>query len=101
MRWLASDQAQRAAYNGTYHLAAAGEATWCGFARAIVERAGRAGILGRVPEVAAIRSADFPTRAQRPAYSVLDTTKLRERFGLILPPWQEGLDATIGELVEN
>ncbi|HEY8012107.1 MAG TPA: dTDP-4-dehydrorhamnose reductase [Rudaea sp.] len=101
MRWMAGDSAQRAGYNGIYHLAAAGETTWCGFARAIVERAGQAGILERVPEVAAIRSADFPTKAQRPAYSVLDTTKLRERFGLIMPPWQEGLDATIGELAER
>ncbi|MGH8123115.1 MAG: dTDP-4-dehydrorhamnose reductase, partial [Rudaea sp.] len=38
VRWMAADSAQRAAYNGTYHLAAAGETTWCGFARAIVER---------------------------------------------------------------
>ncbi len=101
IHWMVGDTAQRAAYNGTYHLAAAGETTWCGFARAIVERAARAGILERVAEVAAIRSADFPTKAQRPAYSVLDTTKLRERFGLTLPSWQEGLDATIGELADK
>ncbi|MGH8121190.1 MAG: sugar nucleotide-binding protein, partial [Rudaea sp.] len=66
----------------------------------IVERAGRASILERVPEVAAIRSVDFPTRARRPAYSVLDTTKLRQRFDLLLPDWTQGLDATIGELAE-
>lgn len=97
-RWI--DATQRASCNGIYHLAAAGETNWCEFARAIVERAGRAGLLAQVPEVAAIRSEDFPTKARRPAYSVLDTTKLRERFGVFLQEWTLGLDATIGELVE-
>jgi dTDP-4-dehydrorhamnose reductase len=99
-RWIAVDPMQRGGYNGVYHLAAAGETTWCGFARAIVERAAQAGIIARAPEVVAIRSADFPTKARRPAYSVLDTAKLRERFDLFLPDWLQGLDATIGELAE-
>ncbi len=102
MRWRASaDAPERARYNGIYHLAAAGETTWCGFARAIVERAARAGLLERVPEVAAIRTADFPTKARRPAYSVLDTSKLRERFDLRLPDWQAGLDNTLAEMAEK
>ncbi|MBS0583803.1 MAG: dTDP-4-dehydrorhamnose reductase [Proteobacteria bacterium] len=99
-RWLAGDAARRAGYNGIHHLAAGGETTWCGFARAIVARAAAAGLIPRAVEVAAIRTADFPTKARRPAYSVLDTAKLRERFGVVAPDWTLGLDAVIGELAE-
>ena len=100
-RWLQSGAAQRKTLAGTYHLAAAGTTTWCGFAKAIMQRAVAAGLLARAPEVAAIRTADFPTKAKRPGYSVLDTTRLREQFALNLPAWEAGLDAVIGELVEN
>ena len=99
-RLLAARPHERAAYLGTYHLAAAGETTWCGFARAIVVRAAAAGLIPREVEVAAIRTADFLTKARRPAYSVLDTAKLCERFGLWMPDWTSGLDAVIGELAE-
>jgi dTDP-4-dehydrorhamnose reductase len=105
-QWLADDAEQRARYNGDYwhsgiyNLVAGGETTWCGFARAIVARAAVAGLIPRAIEVAAIRTEDFPTKARRPAYSVLDTSKLRETFGVTLPDWQSGLDAVIGELAE-
>jgi dTDP-4-dehydrorhamnose reductase len=96
--WLDGNDATQRALKGTYNLVATGETTWCGFARAIMQRAATAGLLARAPEVAAISSAEFPTPAQRPAYSVLDTTRLRETFGIALPTWQHGLDAVIAEL---
>ena len=99
-QWRDGDAARRGGYNGIHHLAASGETTWCGFARAIVTRAAAAGLIAREVEVAAIRTADFPTKARRPAYSVLDTSKLRERFELEMPEWTQGLDAVIGELAE-
>jgi len=99
-QWLDGDAARREGYNGICHLAAGGETTWCGFARAIVARAAAAGLIAREVEVAAIRTTDFPTKARRPAYSELDTSKLRERFGLTMPEWTHGLDAVIGELAE-
>ena len=83
------------------HLAAGGETTWCRFARAIVARAAVAGLIPREIEVAAISTAEFPTKAQRPAYSVLDTSKLRGQFGVTSPEWTRGLDAVIGELAEQ
>lgn len=86
------------ASDGTYHLVASGQTSWCGFARAIFERAQRAGIIARVPLVHAIGSADYPTRAKRPAYSVLDTAKLGATFGIDLPDWRLALDEVIGEL---
>ena len=97
-RWSAFDAARRAATVGTYHLCAAGQTTWYEFARAIFQRSLAAGILVRAPEALPIATADYPTKARRPAYSVLDTGKFRATFGFYLPDWQQGLDAVIGEL---
>ena len=58
-----------------------------------------AGLLARAPRVDAITTAEFPTPAQRPAWSVLDTTRIRETFGVELPSWEVGLDGVIAELV--
>jgi len=86
---------------GTYHATALGDTTWCGFAREIVRRAHHAGLIERAPDVQAIASADFPTPAKRPAYSVLDCSRLMARFGLALPDWRDGLQQVVSELVEN
>ena len=83
---------------GTYHLTAAGECSWYDFASALLQRAAAAGIIERVPQVVPIATSDYPTRARRPAYSVLDTARIRSAFGLNLPSWQSGLDDVIGEL---
>jgi dTDP-4-dehydrorhamnose reductase len=93
-RW--SDDAEPAR-DGVYHLVASGRTSWCGFARAVFERAQQSGLLTRVPIVHAISTADYPTRAVRPAFSVLDTTNLRGTFGVGLPDWQTELDRVIEE----
>lgn len=84
--------------DGTHHLVASGQTSWCGFARALFERARRAGLIARAPAVHAIGTADYPTRAMRPAFSVLDTTRLRATFGVELLDWQTGLDGVMREL---
>ena len=56
------------------------------------------GLLERAPTVEAISTSDYPTPAQRPAYSCLDTSALRERFGISLPDWREGVTQTLAEL---
>lgn len=83
---------------GTYHLTASGHTSWHGFAEALLQAAQRAGLIARMPEVLAIATADYPTRAQRPAWSVLDCTRVQDVFALHLPTWQTALDAVIGEL---
>jgi dTDP-4-dehydrorhamnose reductase len=83
---------------GTYHLTAAGECSWYEFANALLQRAAAAGIIERVPQVVPVATSGYPTRARRPAYSVLDTALFRSAFGLNLPSWQSGLDDVIGEL---
>src|SRR6185437_7100888 len=76
------------ARDGVYHLVASGQTSWCGFARAIFERAQAAGLIEQAPIVQAIRTDEYPTKAKRPAWSVLDATKLRETFDITLPAWR-------------
>lgn len=77
------------ALTGTYHLAAGGSANWHAFASRIVELMPEAE--RRCREVTAITTAEYPTPARRPAYSVLDCSKLRKTFGLLLPAWEDAL----------
>jgi dTDP-4-dehydrorhamnose reductase len=78
-----------AAHTGTYHLAASGQTSWHGFARAIVGLMG--GAERKVKIIEEITTAEYPTPACRPAYSVLNCEKLRRTFGLQLPHWEESL----------
>jgi dTDP-4-dehydrorhamnose reductase len=73
-------------YSGTYHLTCGGAVSWHGFAREIMALAGKTQV--RVQEIG---TADYPTPAARPAYSVLDNSKFATTFGLRLPPWEAAL----------
>ncbi len=83
------------AESGVVHLVADGETTWHGFAEAIFDEAMAAGLISRRPVVTAITTADYPTRASRPAYSVLDTGRLQQQFGIQLPAWRQALQKTL------
>jgi dTDP-4-dehydrorhamnose reductase len=100
-RWSALGVAQKRHVLGTYHLCAGGECTWYDFAREIFADAEASGLLERAPRVAPIATSDYPTRAQRPRYSVLDTSKIRTAFGVDLPDWKKGLRDVIEELARN
>lgn len=100
-RWHGLATAERAVSQGTYHLTTASHASWHAFAEAIMRGAAARGLIARAPVVEAITSADYPTRARRPAWSVLDTAKLALVFGLHLPAWEQGLDAVLDELAQN
>ena len=84
--------------SGTWHLTATGETSWHGFAQAIFDGAVARGLIARAPTVEAITTADYPTPAQRPAYSRLDVTTLEHDFGIALPTWQAGLDGVLDTL---
>lgn len=77
--------------NGLYHLAAAGETSWHGYAEAIFTEARSAGLLEQLPKVHRITSADYPLPAPRPANSRLDCSHFSSDFGLALPDWRTGL----------
>lgn len=78
---------------GTYHLAAAGQTSWHAYAQFVIgEAIGMGKPLKATPErVLPIPAAAYPTPAKRPQNSRLDTTRLRQAFGLHLPNWQQGV----------
>lgn len=80
--------------SGVRHLVASGETTWHGFAQAIFEQARSRGLIARSPRVLPITTADYPTRAQRPAYSVLDASLLNGELGTSPPDWRSALSVT-------
>ncbi|HRP27672.1 MAG TPA: dTDP-4-dehydrorhamnose reductase [Burkholderiaceae bacterium] len=86
---------------GTYHAAAAGETSWCGYARHVIGFARDIGQpLRASPEtVRAVPTSTYPTPARRPGNSRLDTSKLRAAFGLTLPAWQVGVDRMLTEVL--
>ena len=78
---------------GTYHFVAGGQTTWHGFAAEIFAEAAALGM--KTPKLEAITTAAYPLPAVRPSYSVLDTTKIRETFGIAPHPWQTGVAETV------
>jgi dTDP-4-dehydrorhamnose reductase len=87
--------------SGTYHLAAAGETSWHGYARHVITAARAAGRPLRVADEAieAIPTRDYPLPAQRPLNSRLETRKLRDTFDLTLPDWRRGVDRLVAEII--
>ncbi len=83
-------------YHGIFHAAGSGATTWFGLAVATFEEAARHG--ARVPQVAPIATADWPTPAKRPANSRLDCTRLTQVFGVTMPPWRESLSRTVDQI---
>ncbi len=84
--------------SGTWHLTASGQTSWHGFAEAIFAEAVEVGVLAKAPAVQPISSAEYPTPAKRPAWSVLDNRKLQQDFQIELPAWQAGLHQVMSEI---
>jgi len=76
---------------GLYHLTSNGSTTWFGFAQRIFSQAQRIGLIETKPELIPISTKDFPTAAERPKYSVLNTQKFEGTFNVKLPHWQTAL----------
>ena len=83
---------------GIYHFTNEGETTWHSFASAIYESGRTRGLVRHACRIKPIRTDQYPTRAVRPAYSVLSKDKIRETFGLVIPEWQDGLYRYLDEL---
>ena len=83
---------------GLYHYCDRDVVSWHGFAAAILGIAADLGLLERFPELEAITSEDFPQKARRPAYSVLDAGRAAETFGIEQPGLVDSLQACLGEL---
>lgn len=78
-------------HSGVWHLTATGATSWHGFAVEIFRQASANGLIDRAPRVTPIATSEYPTPARRPRYSCLDTTRLKEDFGIDLPDWKEAL----------
>ncbi len=79
--------------SGVYHLTAAGETSWCGFAKAILQRDGNHADTVVVP----ISSREYPTPAARPSNSRMSAAKISTVFGLHMPAWDEALGLCLGD----
>jgi dTDP-4-dehydrorhamnose reductase len=80
------------------HWSDAGAASWFDFALAIGELGQAAGLLPQAAEVVPITTAQYPTPAQRPGYSLLDCTATRTALGLQPLPWRVALAQVLAEL---
>jgi len=85
------------ALRGVFHMAGNGETSWAGLAEAIFAASAPRG--GPAARVKPITTAEYPTRAARPANSRLDCTKLAREHSVRLPAWQGSLDTVIGRLL--
>jgi dTDP-4-dehydrorhamnose reductase len=86
---------------GIYHLAAAGEVSWYGYARHVVDFAKSCGEDLMVTEINPIGTSEYPTPARRPLNSRLSTQKLRNNFSLHLPKWQCGVTRMLREVLNK
>lgn len=86
---------------GLVHVAASGSTSWHGFATAIAEGLRSRGVTLKVERVIPIRSADYPTKAQRPINSRLDLSKLAQVLGRSTPDWSAGLTTVLDDLVAS
>ena len=68
---------------GIYHYVDQPAMSWHEFAELVFSMAKAQGLIEKSPSVAAIPSSEYPTKAKRPAYSVLDTERIQQEFGVI------------------
>jgi dTDP-4-dehydrorhamnose reductase len=87
-----------AAAAGLLNVAASGATTWHGFAVAIIEGLKARGVALAVESVVPIATADYPTKARRPANSRFDLTRLKEMFHITTPDWGSALAVELDQL---
>jgi len=87
---------------GTYHVAPAGATSWHAYACRVVDAAAARGrtLRTRRERIEPVPTRDYPSAATRPLNSRLDTTRLQRSFGLKLPPWEQGVDRILAELLD-
>lgn len=82
-------------HKGIYHMTCAGQTSWYGFARAILDHLGRQA--DSVPQLRAIASRDYPAEATRPAHSILNNARLAQAFGIVMSDWKVALKGALAE----
>lgn len=82
--------------NGIYHYSNEGVCSWYDFTKMIAEYSGQTDC-----DIQPCHSDEFPSLVKRPAYSVLDKTKIKETFGVKVPYWTDSLKLCINNLRKN
>ena len=82
--------------NGLFHFSNMGQTSWYGFADAIRRVAGIENC-----KLVPVTTAEYPTAARRPAYSVMDLTKISDRFRVEIPTWEEALQRCIQNVKQS
>ncbi len=97
---LRHDERLAARASGVYHLVAAGETSWHGYAQFVIAKAAALGLPLKTAaaNILPIGTADYPVPARRPANSRLNTDKLQRTFGLHLPEWQYHAERMLQEI---
>jgi dTDP-4-dehydrorhamnose reductase len=83
---------------GIYNFTNSGVASWFDLTKAIFEEAKISGIPLKIQRVIPITTAEYPTPAARPAYSVLSSQKISQQLGYIPPYWRDSLKAMLNQL---
>ena len=90
---------------GIVHFTNAGETSWHGFSceivsqyNALLKEKDWPALKAKLEHIAAITTADYPTPAARPANSCLNNSKLKQVFGIELPPWKQALQQVMRDL---
>jgi len=91
------------ALGGLYHCVAGGETSWHGYAQYVIEwaRAHGQAIKVAADRILPIPTTDYPTPATRPLNSRLDTRRLQQDFGLVLPDWRAGVERMLRETLQR
>ena len=84
----------RASHMGVYHFSNEGVCSWYDFAKLIAEYSGNTAC-----DIQPCHSNEFPSKVVRPAYSVLDKTKIKDTFGLKIPYWTDSLRRCITNIL--
>ena len=96
------ERAEKRFTSAVLHLTASGVTTWHGLATHVIDAARRnVSTKVRVASIEPIASSEYRTPAKRPMNSRLDTSRIRERFGLHLPDWKVGVDLCLEELLPS
>lgn len=85
------DSEERIEHEGIYHYSNEGVCSWYDFAAEIVR------LSGKECRVKPVTTAEYPTKTQRPAYSVLDKSKIKKTFGIEIPEWKDALAKMMNE----
>ena len=102
-RAIAAKEANQDWGDGLYNLTPSGETTWHEVACRIIEIAHGAGLTlrARKEDLKPISTTEYPTPAQRPMNSVLDTRKLQSRLTQTLPTWEDDFDQALQQIIEG